>query len=268
MNLDRLQQHWDEFGRRDPLWAILTVDDRRNRRWDPVAFFKTGQDEIDGVMKFLETFGLPRAYRKALDFGCGVGRLTQALCQYFDRSAGVDIAPSMIKQATAFNRYGDKCQYILNISNDLRSFDNGEFDLIYSVIVLQHMRPEYSRNYMREFLRVLSPGGVCIFQIPSELILGTNQVQQRSPKATKISVRVKLAAFVNPMQRLYRRLTQGFFGRSQPKLVAPVMEMHAVPRREVEELIERNAGQIVHVAQDSWAGPSWLSYTYYVTKDI
>src|SRR5262249_36530770 len=40
---------------------------------------------------------------------------------------------------------------------------------ICTYLVLQHMRPEYSTSYLREFLRVLAPGGVLVFQLPAEV---------------------------------------------------------------------------------------------------
>jgi SAM-dependent methyltransferase len=102
----------------------------------------------------------------ALDFGCGVGRLTQALCRHFERAVGVDIAPSMIRLANQFNRFGDRCRYCLNEANDLRLFADDSFDFIYSNLVLQHMQPDYSKNYIKEFVRVLAPGGIAFFQLP------------------------------------------------------------------------------------------------------
>ena len=46
MNLQDLQQHWDAFGRRDPMWAILTDPARKGRRWTAAEFFATGAEEI------------------------------------------------------------------------------------------------------------------------------------------------------------------------------------------------------------------------------
>jgi predicted TPR repeat methyltransferase len=51
----------------------------------------------------------------ALDFECGVGRVTQALCARFARCDGVDIAGSMIRLARQYNRFGDRCQYYVMI---------------------------------------------------------------------------------------------------------------------------------------------------------
>ncbi len=169
MELKDLKKNWDAFGKQDPLWSILTDRTKKGNKWELEDFFKTGEEEIESILKYTESLGSSYSRRRALDFGCGVGRLTQALCKYFDECSGVDIAPSMIELARKYNRYGDKCKYYLNEANDLRLFEGNTFDFIYSKIVLQHMKPEYSTNYIKEFLRVLAPGGLLVFQIPSEV---------------------------------------------------------------------------------------------------
>jgi SAM-dependent methyltransferase len=166
MDLRELQKHWDAFGREDPLWAILALPEKRFGIWDVEEFFSCGQRQIEGLFKELDERGIARPTGKALDFGCGVGRLTQALCAHFEECCGVDIAPSMIEHARRLNRFGDRCRYFLNERDDLSLFPDGEFNFICSIIVLQHMRPEYIRCYLKEFLRVLAPGGLAVFQIP------------------------------------------------------------------------------------------------------
>ena len=50
--------------------------------------------------------GSPAARRSALDFGCGIGRLSQALAEHFDQVYGVDISPKMIELARAAQSQG------------------------------------------------------------------------------------------------------------------------------------------------------------------
>jgi SAM-dependent methyltransferase len=167
VDLDDLQRNWDEWGRRDPYWAIISRPDRRGNRWDLDEFLRTGIDEIDALYARLQELGVAVRPGRALDFGCGVGRLTQALARTFAECDGVDIAPSMIERAHELNRFGDRCRYHVNDRDDLALFDDGVFDLVYSDIVLQHIAPEFSAKYVREFARVLAPGGILVFQLPS-----------------------------------------------------------------------------------------------------
>jgi hypothetical protein len=50
VELDDLQRNWNEWGRRDPYWAILTRPDRQGNRWDLDEFLTTGIDEIDQLL--------------------------------------------------------------------------------------------------------------------------------------------------------------------------------------------------------------------------
>ena len=178
VELDDLQRHWNEWGRRDPYWAIISRPDRRGNRWDLDEFLRTGTDEIDELLKWLRELHVEFTPGRALDFGCGVGRLTQALARTFAECDGVDIAPSMIEQANELNQFGDRCRYHVNDRDDLALFPDGVFDLVYSDIVLQHIAPEFSAAYVREFTRVLAPGGVVVFQLPSHL-LASGETGQR-----------------------------------------------------------------------------------------
>jgi len=102
-------------------------------------------------MRHLKELNISISTKKALDFGCGVGRLTQALAVYFDEVYGVDISPSMIELAKKYNRYPDKCFYLINEDNQLRQFQDNTFDFIYTVITFQHIEPKYTREYIKSF---------------------------------------------------------------------------------------------------------------------
>jgi SAM-dependent methyltransferase len=168
--LEDLRRTWETLGREDPLWAVLSNPNKRNNRWDPEEFFRTGEADIADLLDDLDRHGLQINRGRCLDFGCGVGRLTQALCGYFERVDGIDIAQSMVDRARQLNRHGERCQYHLNVRNDLALFEDATFDFVYSVIVLQHMAPEYAEAYIGEFVRVLVPAGIAVFQVPSRFI--------------------------------------------------------------------------------------------------
>src|SRR5690606_11991514 len=102
---------------------------------------------------------------KALDFGCGVGRLTQALGKHFDKAIGVDIAASMIKQAKELNKLKN-VSFKHVTSGDLSDFKDSSVDFIYTDIVLQHMSNEYTKQYLEDMKRILKSKGVLVFQLP------------------------------------------------------------------------------------------------------
>ena len=165
MNLEELQRDWNDLGKEDPFWAVLSDPAKRGNKWNVEEFFKTGRDQIASTLAELEK--LPRTLNRgaALDFGCGVGRLSQALAAHFSHVDGVDISQSMLDQARRFNAHGDRCQYHHNANANLRLFPEGRFDFVYSDIALQHMPAVFQSAYIREFIRVLKPGGLAVFQI-------------------------------------------------------------------------------------------------------
>ena len=102
-----------------------------------------------------------------MDFGCGVGRLSQALAVHFDRVVGIDIAASMIQTAAQLNGIPGRCEYMHNVRADLAALGDESVDFIYSNITLQHMVPSLAGSYIREFFRIARPGAHVIFQLPS-----------------------------------------------------------------------------------------------------
>lgn len=163
----REQARWDAYATADPLWAVLSDPARRDRRWTLDSFFETGVREISLALHRVGQLGWSPGRRRALDFGCGVGRLTQALAAHFQRVVGVDVSPAMVAHAQALNRQGARVTYVQNGAADLAAFEDGAFDFVYSDIVLQHLPPDMALGYVREFFRVLAPGGVAMFQLPS-----------------------------------------------------------------------------------------------------
>lgn len=169
MNVEDLGASWDQAAREDVMFNILTIAGKQGGRWDPDEFFERGRVEIEQVLEGLDDLGLRDGERLlALDFGCGVGRLTHALADHYARAEGVDVSGEMIERARAFARERDRlnCAFYVNRSPDLALFEDGRFDLIYSVITLQHMPRDLQRGYVEEFIRLLNHNGLAVFQLP------------------------------------------------------------------------------------------------------
>lgn len=167
--LERHRQDWEELAAADPLWAILAAPEGRGGKWDLEKFFASGESEIAEVLAVAGDLGLPQQYARALDFGCGVGRLTRALAGRFQEGVGVDISEEMVRLARELNE-GWNCRFEVNVRSDLGVLESDSFDFVYSSLVLQHMpRKELIRSYIEEFIRVLRPGGVAVFQTLARL---------------------------------------------------------------------------------------------------
>src|SRR5512143_3623349 len=122
MRLSTVQRYWDRQAHADPMWAILTHPAKTQGRWDAGELFATGTHEVNLFMQRAHGWGVPAERRTALDFGCGIGRLSQALARHFDQVYGIDISPKMIELAREHNRQGERVEYRWNPDNHLRSF--------------------------------------------------------------------------------------------------------------------------------------------------
>jgi len=164
------QEVWESQARADPLGAVLSDPDRTGRRWDLPAFMASGEELVSGVLARYRAFGGEWVDREvAVDFGCGVGRLTQPLARQFHRVIGVDISPTMVAVADRLNQFGDRVEYRANDRPDLSFLADGSVSLVFTHITLQHVPAGVAIEYLREFLRVAKPGGAIIFQLPSHL---------------------------------------------------------------------------------------------------
>jgi glycosyltransferase involved in cell wall biosynthesis/ubiquinone/menaquinone biosynthesis C-methylase UbiE len=233
----KIQQSWDQFGREDPFWAVLTNPDKKGGRWSEAEFFATGRHDIQAALQRITALGISLSFEKALDFGCGPGRLTQALAECFQEAHGVDIAASMIAKARELNAFGGRCMYHLNDRPDLRLFEANTFDLVYSWLVLQHMPKQLALGYIAEFARVTKPGGIMIFQIPD---------------------------------RRQQAWSDGHVGRDDLPLEfwrarEPLMLMCETPYAEVVKVLADAGARVIEAEEDSRADPA-LVVCYYVAQ--
>ena len=159
-----MAERWERLADLDPLFVALAHIDHAQGGWDPSEFLESGRAEIGGVFGRLEALAVTLPRRdQALDFGCGPGRLTQALAERFVVAEGVDISPRMIETANAMNRRPTGCHFRLLGRSGLSVFEDRSFDFVYSNKVLFHMRPGMQLQAIAEFLRVTRPGGVVVF---------------------------------------------------------------------------------------------------------
>lgn len=241
MKLWQTRRHWEKFARTDPMWAVLSHGDKTGNRWDAAEFFATGRGTIEAELARVRARYPALKLGHALDFGCGVGRLTQALATQFARVTGVDISAKMIELAREHNQAGERVTYLLNTRSDLVLFRDGEFDFVYSLITLQHMAPEYALRYLREFARLLAPGGVTLFQVPA-----ASQLPRRPPPASAA-------------KRFWHVLNRAF-------AMEPVMQMHTLPRETVLATLRAAGLEVLEVFRYDAAGTDFESYGYLARK--
>jgi SAM-dependent methyltransferase len=172
VRLARQQREWEDLAAVDPLWAILSDPARRGGGWDHDEFFRTGEADAERALARAHQLGRPARRLRALDFGCGVGRVTRALAGRFGEALGLDLSERMVDQARRLNADVRNARFLVNAAPDLGQLEDAAFDLVYSRIVLQHLRSAgEALRYVEEFLRVVRPDGIVVFQLPAGVSL-------------------------------------------------------------------------------------------------
>lgn len=242
----RRAREWDDFALVDPYWGVVTMPENKYGQGGHSEFFAQGEAQVRLTLAVAERLGRPAARRTALDFGCGLGRLTRALATRFVHTYGVDVSGALVEQARTLNASVPNCDFQVLTSGGLEEFSNGSIDLVYSMIVLQHQAHRAAiRSYLSEFVRLLAPGGLAVFQIPTHIPL-PNRLQPRRRLYSGLR-----ALGVSPGV-LYRRLR-----------LDPLRMIH-MPRDAVIDAVNRAGGVVIHEEPDMLGG-RYPSTTYYAT---
>jgi trans-aconitate methyltransferase len=236
------RRDWEEMAAIDPLWAIISSPEKRFRNWELKEFLNTGREEVSSLMQAAEKLRLPEQRRRAIDFGCGVGRLTRALRSHFPECYGIDISRGMLERARELT---PECHF--RQANDLRSFPDRHADLIYSSMVLQHQpKKKQAAALIAEMVRVLAPGGLLVFQMPVHV-----------PFRYKLQLR----------RRAYRILRALGISHSfaYNRLKLSPIRMVSLPQPAVEEIVCVANGEVLQVVHTTRFSSPLTSGIYYCT---
>jgi ubiquinone/menaquinone biosynthesis C-methylase UbiE len=243
MKFQKYQDDWENIGERDPYWGILSHPGKRGGKWDLDEFFDSGRLEVDGLMEHLGDLFDSCNHNAALDFGCGVGRITRSLAKYFNTVIGIDISNAMIRLAAELNSDYLNCSFMHNPKNNLKIIDSNSIDFLYSHITLQHIPNQFKMNYLMDFCRVLSPGGLLVFQCPSNYAL--------------TAMGVVLFFLPKNIIRLLRMIKYKNWN---------VSEMHPIRRNRIENFFSQEGMKILKIDRDASSGPYLTGYRYVVQK--
>lgn len=241
---DEVSRDWTTLGAQDPLWAVHVNPDKRGGRWGIEEFLELGRGDVAAARERLARLGLPTTWDRVLDFGCGAGRLTQALAEHATEVVGVDVAEPMLATARELDRSGGRCRFVLNEAPDLSQFPTGSMDLVFSERVLQHLPAPVLEGYVGEFLRVLRPGGLALLHCTTR------------PLATAKGM-------------IWRFVPQRLVGWGQRRVLgypAP-MRMTAVPEARMRQLVAAHGGAVVDTVAVDEPASHWHAARYVIRKD-
>lgn len=159
----RWAEEWERYGRANPFFGVCNEPQFRGERLDADAsreFWASGEAHVDAVAAMVEQVaGKPFAPRRALDFGCGVGRLMAPIGRRAESVVGVDISPAMLDLARARCAEVDVRDASFVLSDATLSRVEGRFDFVHSFIVFQHVPPRLGYGLLDAILARLEPGG-------------------------------------------------------------------------------------------------------------
>ncbi len=239
---------WEHLGESDPLWAILTSDEKARGRWDAGEFFATGVADVAHVWRRLTDLNALPATTRALDFGCGVGRLTRALAPHFAAVDGVDVSSTMLAKAAEFGAVPPHVRFIHNPRPDLSALAHHRYSFVLSLISLQHVPENIALNYLAGICGLLAPGGVAYLQMFTFL------------DATEPAAAAKLARDESATNRVYRRIRNAF-SRTPPR-----MDTHYCRLSESLRVIERHRLEVVAVTLEPAAPSPFISHVLVLRK--
>ena len=218
---DHLGAVWDERARQDAQYFIMSDLTDQSQE----SFLRSGVRDVE---RFVDPWltQLPKTGR-ALDIGCGVGRLTRPLADRFNAVVGVDISQRMIDGARALDPAAPGNVSFEKVpGSGALPFPDSSFDFVFSYIVFQHLPlAEMVETYLVECARVLVPGGVVRVQLNT----------QQKPFWKRLKIRVAESERV-PL--IHRKLRVRLDPHSFMGVVLTEAECEAIARRAKLEILE------------------------------
>lgn len=234
--ISRVSGAWARLGREHPYFSVLTSEEFLPENLTDASvdkFWASGNEEAAGIRAILARHGLAKlAALTCVEYGCGLGRVTQPLAKTFKHVDAYDISPPHL----AFAR--ERAAGYANIEfHDVTSdiFDTGlrPCDVFYSRIVFQHNPPPVISELIRLLLRALRPGGIAIFQVPTYGDDYSFNIDEYLARDGRLD-----------------------------------MELHAIPQEQVIRLISEADCRLLELREDNSIGlwGRWISNTFIVQR--
>ncbi len=224
----RSDNSWKKFGELDPYFGVLSHDRFRSAQLNAETrkeFFDSGERQVDGIAAIIRKH-YHHDFRpsRALDFGCGVGRILVPLSRVAETVVGVDVSPGMLREAAR------NCPSADLLDDLFRA--QGVFDFVHSYIVLQHIPLKRGELLIEKLISLVAQDGIGALHV----------------------------TYCDTKPAILRRLRETSVGnfllniiRHRP-LSTPIMRMTTYNLNRVLELIQRGGGNDIHLEFSSHDG--------------
>lgn len=158
-----MRAEWDRRIAHDYRYWMSDGVDNDSAMWD------TGNRDLTLLLEGLDEKFISEA--RALELGCGVGRLVGAASQRCKHVTGVDVSQEAISEATRLLADRENVRLVLGNGSDISQVESNSIDLAYSFAAISSMPVSVTAVYLLELQRVLRPGAHARLQ----LYLGSTQ---------------------------------------------------------------------------------------------
>jgi SAM-dependent methyltransferase len=188
------------------------------RHADAGFFLRSGRMHAELVQEVLrENAASVEDCEAILDWGCGCGRVLRHWSRLSGpRFSGCDINPKMVAWCRANLPFAD---VTLNDVAPPLPYADSSFDLVYAFSVITHLPDDLQREWMRECLRILAPGGFLLVSTLGEYYLSRQRLTE-SERESFLSGNVvvlyeqspgtSLCSAYHPPQYVHGTLARGF----------------------------------------------------------
>jgi SAM-dependent methyltransferase len=178
-HVSKMRRDWDRRARENARYFVVTGQSE----WSDEEFFESGRETMREVISCdLGNIcqGRDPKSMRVLEIGCGAGRVTRALAQFFGEVWAVDISSEMVRQARRAVAGFPNVHVLRNNGKDLsvlrpswierrRGAGAPQFDFAFSCMVFQHISSRaIIESYVRDVHAFLRPEALFKFQVQGD----------------------------------------------------------------------------------------------------
>ena len=161
---------WTQLGIEDAHYSVLTAPEYRteNLSKNIKYFWQSGKIEAAVAIDIFKRYQPDSDLKKLIcvEYGCGVGRVTFGLADYFAQTYGYDVSDTHLQHAekTLAERKLNHISFHHRANSFMQPIE--KCDLFYSKIVFQHNPPPIILCLIKQALTALNLEGIAMFQVP------------------------------------------------------------------------------------------------------